>query len=71
MACGSIFELMEAVDSYVPTPERLVDQDFLMPIESKRQQLAREYDRIEDPAAVEIAEWLRGGYRFDPACLTA
>jgi len=26
-------ELLEAVDSYVPTPERAVDQDFLMPIE--------------------------------------
>ena len=31
--CASIFELMDAVDSYIPTPERLVDQDFLMPIE--------------------------------------
>ena len=26
-------ELMEAVDSYIPTPERPVDQAFLMPIE--------------------------------------
>ena len=26
-------ELMDAVDSYIPTPERPVDQDFLMPIE--------------------------------------
>ncbi len=26
-------ELMEAVDSYIPTPERPVDQTFLMPIE--------------------------------------
>ncbi len=26
-------ELMEAVDSYIPTPERPVDQPFLMPIE--------------------------------------
>ncbi|MCK5878647.1 MAG: elongation factor Tu, partial [Holophagae bacterium] len=29
----SIFELMEAVDSYVPMPERPIDKDFLMPIE--------------------------------------
>ncbi len=29
----SIFELMEAVDSYIPMPERDVDKDFLMPIE--------------------------------------
>ena len=28
-----ILELMEAVDSYIPTPERPVDQAFLMPIE--------------------------------------
>jgi elongation factor Tu len=28
-----IMELMEAVDSYVPTPERDVDRPFLMPIE--------------------------------------
>ena len=28
-----IKELMEQVDSYIPTPERPVDQDFLMPIE--------------------------------------
>ena len=28
-----IMELMEAVDSYIPQPERLVDQPFLMPIE--------------------------------------
>jgi elongation factor Tu len=29
----SIEELMDAVDSYIPTPERAVDQPFLMPIE--------------------------------------
>ncbi len=28
-----IFELMEAIDSYVPEPERDVDQPFLMPVE--------------------------------------
>jgi len=28
-----IFELMDAVDSYVPTPERDIDKPFLMPIE--------------------------------------
>ncbi|WP_274961936.1 elongation factor Tu [Thioclava electrotropha] len=30
---NSIRALMEAVDSYIPTPERAVDQPFLMPIE--------------------------------------
>jgi elongation factor Tu len=29
----SILELMDAVDSYVPTPERPIDKPFLMPIE--------------------------------------
>jgi elongation factor Tu len=31
--CASIWELMEAVDSYFPEPERDVDKEFLMPIE--------------------------------------
>jgi len=30
---NKIAELMEAVDSYIPTPERAVDQPFLLPIE--------------------------------------
>ena len=29
----TVFELMEALDSYIPEPERDVDKDFLMPIE--------------------------------------
>jgi len=29
----SILELMQAVDEYIPTPERPIDQPFLMPIE--------------------------------------
>jgi len=29
----SIFKLMEAVDSYIPEPERPIDMDFLMPVE--------------------------------------
>ena len=28
-----IKELMDAVDSYIPTPERPIDQPFLMPVE--------------------------------------
>lgn len=28
-----IFELMDAVDTYIPTPKRDIDKDFLMPIE--------------------------------------
>src|SRR5881397_678453 len=30
---ASIIELMDAVDSYIPTPERPIDRPFLMPIE--------------------------------------
>ncbi|NVK84540.1 MAG: elongation factor Tu [Cytophagia bacterium] len=30
---GKIEELMAAVDEYIPLPERLVDKDFLMPVE--------------------------------------
>jgi elongation factor Tu len=32
-ACGSIDELMAAVDEYIPVPERAVDLPFLMPVE--------------------------------------
>ena len=31
--CGSIFKLLDAVDSYIPTPVREIDKPFLMPIE--------------------------------------
>ncbi len=30
---GSVIELMAAVDSYIPQPDRPIDRDFLMPIE--------------------------------------
>ncbi|MEZ4358245.1 MAG: elongation factor Tu [Eubacteriales bacterium] len=31
--CKCIFELMDAIDSYIPTPERASDKPFLMPVE--------------------------------------
>ena len=31
--CKCIFDLMEAVDTYIPTPERDADKPFLMPVE--------------------------------------
>lgn len=31
--CKSIWELMDAVDAYIPTPERDIDKPFLMPVE--------------------------------------
>jgi elongation factor Tu len=30
---GSIFKLADALDSYIPTPERAIDKPFLLPIE--------------------------------------
>ena len=29
----TVMQLMDAVDSYIPLPERLIDKDFLMPVE--------------------------------------
>jgi elongation factor Tu len=31
--CACIFELMEQVDAFIPTPERAADKPFLMPVE--------------------------------------
>ncbi len=31
--CGSVYELMKAVDEHVPQPERDIDKPFLMPVE--------------------------------------
>ncbi|AAM25451.1 elongation factor Tu [Caldanaerobacter subterraneus subsp. tengcongensis MB4] len=31
--CGKIWELMDVVDEYIPTPERDIDKPFLMPVE--------------------------------------
>jgi elongation factor Tu len=36
-ACRCIDELMDALDTYIPVPERLVDQPFLMSVEGVRQ----------------------------------
>jgi len=32
-ACKCIYELMDAVDNYIPTPDRASDKPFLMPVE--------------------------------------
>jgi len=32
-ACGPIWQLMDAVDEYIPTPQRDIDKAFLMPVE--------------------------------------
>jgi hypothetical protein len=38
--------------------------------ESRCAELARRYEALPGEAAAEVAGWLRGDYRFDPACLT-
>lgn len=32
-SCGPIWKLMDAIDSYIPTPERPIEKPFLMPVE--------------------------------------
>jgi hypothetical protein len=36
----------------------------------EQQKLIAAYAKFSDPAAAEVVEWLKGGYAFDPACLT-
>jgi len=31
--CGKVWELIDALDNYIPTPERDIDKPFLMPVE--------------------------------------
>ena len=38
--------------------------------EARCRQLAERYQALPGPAAGEVSGWLRGEYRFDPACLT-
>lgn len=38
--------------------------------EARCEALAAEYADLPGAAAMEVAQWLRGEYRFDPACLT-
>jgi hyaluronoglucosaminidase len=35
-----------------------------------KERLVRKYSAIAHPMAREVVDWLRGGYTFDPACLT-
>jgi elongation factor Tu len=31
--CGKVWDLLDAIDSYIPTPQRDIDKPFLMPVE--------------------------------------
>ena len=38
--------------------------------ESEKKDKARLYGSISHPVADEVVDWLKGGYQFDPDCLT-
>lgn len=46
------------------------DQGRLAISAQQRQQMVTKYRGFSNPFASEISEWLEGGYRFDPECLT-
>ncbi len=46
------------------------DKGLMSMSDKQRQELASIYSQFQHPAAKEIAEWLKGEYAFDPACLT-
>ena len=46
------------------------DPDIANKVHEMAYAMVEQYDAFEDPAAREIASWLRGEYAFDPACLT-
>jgi len=31
--CGSVWQLLDAIDTYIPEPQRIIDKPFLMPVE--------------------------------------
>jgi hyaluronoglucosaminidase len=52
--------------------KRLFEQEGLPGLgELRCKRLALEYDSLPGAAALEITQWLRGEYHFDPQCLTA
>ncbi len=51
--------------------KRVFENEGLCGIGEERcRQLASEYSDLPGPAAMEVAQWLRGEYSFDPHCLT-
>ena len=54
--CKCIFELMNAVDSYIPTPKREADKPFLMPVE--------DVFTITGAAQLRRGEWTEAQLKF-------
>ena len=48
----------------------LQEQGLAAMSDRERQRLLSDCAAMDDPAAVELIDWLQGGYAFDPACLT-
>ena len=38
--------------------------------DDQKRALIQKYSRFHSPAAEEVVDWLQGGYKFDPTCLT-
>lgn len=51
--------------------ERFQQQGLDTISEAERAALIGDYQRVSQPAAAEVVDWLQEGYRFDPACLTS
>ena len=50
--CKCIFELMDAVDSYIPDPERAADKPFLMPVEDVFSITGRGTVKVQDTVEI-------------------
>ena len=63
--------LGEATWERVLRDQRVFQHEGLTGLGAQRcQRLAAEYAGLSGPAAAEVAQWLKGEYSFDPACLT-
>lgn len=61
----------------IPLSSRLAENLYCFQYEgitsmsvAERELLAKQYYNFNHPLAEEVADWLSGGYQFDPACLT-
>ena len=50
--CQCLFELMDAVDSYIPEPERAADKPFLMPVEDVFSITGRGTVKVQDTVEI-------------------
>lgn len=69
---GALADLCERrfADTILDDVERFAETGLEDLSEDDRLRLEEKYDGFDSPFATEIIDWLRGGYTFDPACLT-